>query len=100
MKIKSRIWAIAILLPFLIPVVAVSFFFNAPATPDIYTTQYTLSLHDALPIFQGLVQHGNPLPDLSYFAIRVGKQAKIIRDRKSTRLNSSHIEPYRMPSSA
>src|SRR5213075_3597656 len=26
-------------------------FFNDPATPEIYTTRHTLSLHDALPIF-------------------------------------------------
>src|SRR5574344_2451533 len=53
------------------------FFFNDTATTEIYT----LSLHDALPIslwhkipFQ---QHPLPLPILC-------------RDRKSTRLNSSH----------
>src|SRR5881397_846489 len=28
------------------------FFFNGAPTPDIYTAQYTLSLHDALPIVQ------------------------------------------------
>src|SRR6187431_3466955 len=27
------------------------FFFNDPATTEIYTTVHTLSLHDALPIF-------------------------------------------------
>src|SRR5213075_3561231 len=27
------------------------FFFNDPATTEIYTTRHTLSLHDALPIF-------------------------------------------------
>src|SRR5213596_1155004 len=29
----------------------VSFFFNDPSTTEIYTRPYTLSLHDALPIF-------------------------------------------------
>src|SRR5881296_3552613 len=29
---------------------AAFFFFNATATPEIYTLLYTLSLHDALPI--------------------------------------------------
>src|SRR2546428_5044413 len=59
------------------------FFFNDTATTEIYT----LSLHDALPIFlthnetsTGLT---NPLRELA----RVGRDAG---DRKSTRLNSSH----------
>src|SRR5213075_2031793 len=30
------------------------FFFNDPATTEIYTTRHTLSLHDALPISFGL----------------------------------------------
>src|SRR5881397_4410013 len=76
--------------------VAKFFFFNGQATPEIYTAQYTLSLHDALPISRngepfgeiGLVQSG----DVAW------KDQK--GDRKSTRLNSSHIEPSRMPSSA
>src|SRR5881397_141968 len=44
------------------------FFFNDPATTEIYTAQYTLSLHDALPIFvlRDLVDHGlEPLLELS-----------------------------------
>src|SRR6266496_5831048 len=63
------------------------FFFNDTATTEIYT----LSLHDALPIFavqyrdgdrvQGPPRHG---PD--YEAADIGL------DRKSTRLNSSHVE--------
>src|SRR5210317_2580167 len=32
------------------PVALAVFFFNDPATPEIYTLSYTLSLHDALPI--------------------------------------------------
>src|SRR6266702_5306903 len=55
------------------------FFFNDTATTEIYT----LSLHDALPI---LVGHG-PGPDLPVWveAVQPGQ------DRKSTRLNSSHV---------
>src|SRR5437879_10354524 len=68
-----------------------SFFFNAPATTEIYT----LSLHDALPIFltgAGVVEHlGRPalrvrLPPPEH-PLRARGQ---LRDRKSTRLNSSH----------
>src|SRR5205814_8327822 len=58
------------------------FFFNDPATTEIYT----LSLHDALPI---------SIPDrLGDGGIRtrgfVGRPARP-EDRKSTRLNSSHL---------
>src|SRR3712207_7586235 len=71
-----------------------SFFFNDTATTEIYT----LSLHDALPIFadrrrrgrrdagRGLPRHGRaawPAPGL-------GEPAVCPADRKSTRLNSSH----------
>src|SRR2546430_4446432 len=60
------------------------FFFNDTATTEIYT----LSLHDALPIFVA----GNLLTDLGVAwidpRIRGGKGA----DRKSTRLNSSHSQ--------
>src|SRR5215217_2671182 len=64
------------------------FFFNDTATTEIYT----LSLHDALPISQGTDRlsttamqaapcHVLRLPHVS---------GKPLRDRKSTRLNSSH----------
>src|SRR3712207_8524116 len=77
------------------------FFFNDTATTEIYT----LSLHDALPIYreahllamlrlrhprlpQHLLVHlrraEHPL-DLHHPAVHLG-----VRDRKSTRLNSSH----------
>src|SRR3954462_7558387 len=60
---------------------AAAFFFNDTATTEIYT----LSLHDALPIF-GIRSQG-PLQLLQAFA-----QDDLVaaRDRKSTRLNSSH----------
>src|SRR5260221_4044823 len=59
------------------------FFFNDTATTEIYT----LSLHDALPIlFSALPTEKRHFPVLNLAAtIRPS-----IRDRKSTRLNSSH----------
>src|SRR3989337_3371040 len=54
------------------------FFFNDTATTEIYT----LSLHDALPIF--------PIDAVgAHFGGQLG-DCLPIRDRKSTRLNSSH----------
>src|SRR5258707_12914301 len=68
------------------------FFFNDTATTEIYT----LSLHDALPIFFGIPQ-GNvhTQVDGSHPAVRVifNHQTQLVlpgTDRKSTRLNSSH----------
>src|SRR5256885_11445604 len=63
------------------------FFFNDTATTEIYT----LSLHDALPIFaaagcdgfHGVGRRADAHPDIA-IAGRAG-------DRKSTRLNSSHL---------
>src|SRR6266487_5590870 len=59
------------------------FFFNDTATTEIYT----LSLHDALPCSQGCVAPerltaSRPTSSSAAFATS--------RDRKSTRLNSSH----------
>src|SRR5436190_7481521 len=81
------------------------FFFNTTATPDVYT----LSLHDALPIyffagftFSDEVEAGEAFPAASLFVPRwqvsragavttaVANLAIGKRDRKSTRLNSSH----------
>src|SRR5688572_31583581 len=78
------------------------FFFNDTAT----TESYTLSLHDALPIF---IVSGAKMPighvrvDLRCGNIAVTQQCldrtrvgsmlqKMSRDRKSTRLNSSHSQ--------
>src|SRR2546422_3974223 len=67
------------------------FFFNDTATTEIYT----LSLHDALPICAGLAG-GGALPsrrDLRSLGQGVGPgnaPGLPHRDRKSTRLNSSH----------
>src|SRR5437588_9368311 len=67
-----------------------SFFFNAPATTEIYT----LSLHDALPILF-LIREG--LNFRSLISLPDSESARIQpwihscgSDRKSTRLNSSH----------
>src|SRR5688500_19828447 len=71
------------------------FFFTAPAPTEIYT----LSLHDALPIFYWTmtdvfqraralyVQRLRPYVMPWHLAIDIDE----IRDRKSTRLNSSHL---------
>src|SRR3712207_7959512 len=78
------------------------FFFNDTATTEIYT----LSLHDALPIYEPLELPGHPVlvarndvqvgpPALASPALgerdprRLGVHDRLV-DRKSTRLNSSH----------
>src|SRR6266700_5168722 len=58
------------------------FFFNDTATTEIYT----LSLHDALPTFADLMtQTDSNGSGLSFLAFEE-------RDRKSTRLHSSHVK--------
>src|SRR3989337_2744178 len=59
----------------------VLFFFNDTATTEIYT----LSLHDALPIYH----RGRDGPDHDLAGDATGHPADAL-DRKSTRLNSSH----------
>src|SRR5437764_8349341 len=69
------------------------FFYNATATTEIYT----LSLHDALPIFvtPGRVKRRPVLTDrkrprlMMRHHCALGRSARM-EDRKSTRLNSSH----------
>src|SRR6188472_786835 len=76
------------------------FFFNDTATTEIYTCDYTLSLHDALPI------SGQAKMGAAAFARRGAPHHPgaisdgLLGDRKSTRLNSSHSLTSRMPSSA
>src|SRR5256885_10798807 len=63
------------------------FFFNDTATTEIYT----LSLHDALPIFGPAAGHsGNGRRHASVRPAR-GRAGAAHQDRKSTRLNSSHL---------
>src|ERR1022692_1034999 len=62
------------------------FFFNDTATTEIYTL-----LHDALPIYQ------TPVPNAPYRTATVRERGLLFHsigaqlDRKSTRLNSSHL---------
>src|SRR2546426_4129543 len=77
------------------------FFFNDTATTEIYT----LSLHDALPIFDGVeLAAGDAYGDAKFknteeqppfmtvkSRIRRRKPSMLEQDRKSTRLNSSHL---------
>src|SRR5256885_11182944 len=61
------------------------FFFNDTATTEIYT----LSLHDALPIFDGPVttrMHAAQAAGCGPIVTMIKNE-----DRKSTRLNSSHL---------
>src|SRR5690349_23462541 len=58
------------------------FFFNDTATTEIYT----LSLHDALPISQTLDK------GIRWARFSVWTSGCRTLDRKSTRLNSSHVE--------
>src|SRR5947207_15676750 len=61
------------------------FFFTYPTSPELYT----LSLHDALPIFAGAArERGAPQGDGDRGAVQ--RAARCTADRKSTRLNSSH----------
>src|SRR5256885_12394495 len=72
----------------LLPPLSFFFFFNDTATTEIYT----LSLHDALPILEvilrgdvdGLADH----VDVGWIAVELLGAGE---DRKSTRLNSSHL---------
>src|SRR5438876_9828587 len=60
---------------------SLSFFFNDTATTEIYT----LSLHDALPIYSGELVLRQRHQQHHY-----QQRCWLGRDRKSTRLNSSH----------
>src|SRR5436305_10273588 len=70
--------------------VSVIFFFNTPATTEIYT----LSLHDALPIRIAPANSGHLLVDHPGELTRlplIAEEDPWRPDRKSTRLNSSHV---------
>src|SRR2546426_11907232 len=68
------------------PLLFFFFFFNDTATTEIYT----LSLHDALPISESQRISSVTLP---FFTTRYGvsMNPSSLTDRKSTRLNSSHL---------
>src|SRR5438445_9220607 len=61
------------------------FFFNDTATTEIYT----LSLHDALPICTPTGDSADRTPRTAPASFR-RRRSRSRRDRKSTRLNSSH----------
>src|SRR2546430_5620223 len=72
-----------------------SFFFNDTATTEIYT----LSLHDALPIYErGGGRGEHHVHGRSVLGEPPGQRAALVagdparQDRKSTRLNSSHSQ--------
>src|SRR5256885_9588800 len=69
------------------PLSLVFFFFNDTATTEIYT----LSLHDALPISDQADAHDHQLPDSRHQSSNLVIKRESGRDRKSTRLNSSHL---------
>src|SRR5256885_462543 len=82
------------MISFLITVLSIFFFFNDTATTEIYT----LSLHDALPI------SGRAIADTASRELILAGHAELLvlgahreddgardGDRKSTRLNSSHL---------
>ena len=116
------VYFLFLFLVFLPLLLSLFFFFNDTATTEIYT----LSLHDALPIFiiSRLARQlmcakcMRPLVSCARRQSRATIEASLeagipfipsnadflpsfsIPDRKSTRLNSSHIPLSRMPSSA
>src|SRR2546428_14136980 len=86
---ESRVVSLSPRLTTIYTCTIIVFFFNDTATTEIYT----LSLHDALPIYQVGAGAGGALRDL--LAEDGGERGQRHRghegrDRKSTRLNSSH----------
>src|SRR2546427_5208924 len=71
------------------PHLSTFFFFNDTATTEIYT----LSLHDALPIYKFKAMN---LESVMVIAEEVDENlylaSRNLKDRKSTRLNSSHSQ--------
>src|SRR5256885_8895115 len=68
------------------------FFFNDTATTEIYT----LSLHDALPIWKSCLRRNFQKDAASDAFQAAGAERRrmnlaVLQDRKSTRLNSSHL---------
>src|SRR5438874_6552154 len=72
-----------------------AFYFTAAPTPETYT----LSLHDALPICIVQQVEASQQPIVGELALQIRQRPGSVRggnrpqpDRKSTRLNSSHVE--------
>src|SRR3546814_15701939 len=79
------------------------FFCSDTATTEICTDCHTLSLHDALPIFARSlrIDHDSAFPAVAPGGALIGTAGEVwamtARDRKSTRLNSSHQCASRTP---
>src|SRR5210317_2640675 len=72
------------------------FFFNDTATTEIYTLSYSFPTRRSSDL---RVRPFGAAP-LYLFAFAKRRKRSRHKDRKSTRLNSSHIQKSRMPSSA
>src|SRR2546422_6507170 len=70
----------------MLPLICFFFFFNDTATTEIYT----LSLHDALPIYGSVLPRRARVCAGRVDRAAAGGNRRRLRDRKSTRLNSSH----------
>src|SRR2546430_16722576 len=70
------------------PLIYYIFFFNDTATTEIYT----LSLHDALPIYEVMERQPAEVRIQSLHEHEPDAIPGVARDRKSTRLNSSHSQ--------
>src|SRR5256885_10349909 len=77
----------SLVLTLLTPTTSSFFFFNDTATTEIYT----LSLHDALPISPYGCAGERSAPGVVVNDIHSQLNATRVQDRKSTRLNSSHL---------
>src|SRR5437899_7114628 len=79
---------IPVVYPSLLPTLSLLFFFfHDLAAPEIYT----LSLHDALPISAGRHDPASCGSGSPRLGLRGHRSPRKPRDRKSTRLNSSHL---------
>src|SRR2546426_9239848 len=90
LRIACQLSSLMSLFLFLIPlsmVLSFFFFFNDTATTEIYT----LSLHDALPICSWASTDSISSPGKSASSVSKRMIRRVRPDRKSTRLNSSHL---------
>src|SRR3546814_21109090 len=98
---SSRVMSSVFLVLYIGLVCVIVLFLNDTATTEIYTYCHTLSLHDALPIWSSRRVWSATLWTLSGSTLRNPCQPRrkpvtsqprssAERDRKSTRLNSSH----------